>query len=83
VNDRKESSALRPRAARLINRHVLEACNEPKLQEDSGHARDDVFKLVPGASHLLLQAEYLLQQYLQRDTPPSVLERVFSEHPLS
>jgi hypothetical protein len=83
VNDRKESSELRPRAARLINRHVLEPCNEPKLQEDSGHARDDVFKLVPGASHHLLQAQYLLQQYLQRDTPPSVLERVFSEHPLS
>jgi len=83
VNDRKESSEVRPRAARLINRHVLEPCNEPKLQEDSGHARDDVFKLVPGAAHLLLQAEYLLQQYLQRDTPPSVLERVFSEHPLS
>jgi hypothetical protein len=83
VNDRKESSERRPRAARLINRHVLEPCNEPKLQEDSGHARDDVFKLVPGASHLLLQAEYLLQQYLQRDSPPSVLERVFSKHPLS
>jgi len=83
VNDHKESSELRPRAARLMNRHVLEPCNEPKLQEDSGHARDDVFKLVPGASHQLLQAQYLLQQYLQRDTPPSVLERVFSEHPLS
>jgi hypothetical protein len=83
VNDHKESSELRPRAARLMNRHVLEPCNEPKLQEDSGHARDDVFNLVPGASHQLLQAQYLLQQYLQRDTPPSVLERVFSKHPLS
>jgi hypothetical protein len=85
VNDHKESSELRlrARAARLMNRHVLEPCNEPKLQEDSGHARDYVFELVPGASHHLLQAEYLLQQYLQRDTPPSVLERVFSKHPLS
>ena len=83
VNDHKESSELRPRASRLMNRHVLEPCNEPKLQEDSGYARDDVFNLVPGASHHLLQAAYLLQEYLQRNTPPSVLERVFSKHPLS
>jgi hypothetical protein len=83
VNDHNESSELRPRAARLMNRHVLEPCNKPKLQEDSGHARDYVFELEPGASHHLLQAEYLLQQYLQRDTPPSALERVFAKHPLS
>jgi hypothetical protein len=83
VNDHKESSELRSRAARLMNRHVLEPCNEVKLQEDSGHARDYIFELVPGASHHLLQAEYLLQQHLQRDTPPSVLERVFAKHPLS
>ena len=83
VNDHKESSELRPRAARLMNRHVLELCNEPKLPEDSGHARDYVFNLVPGASHHLLQAAYLLQEYLQRNTPSSVLERVFSKHPLS
>jgi hypothetical protein len=83
VNDYKESSELRPRAARLINRHVLEPCNLDSLQESSGHARDDVFKLVPSASHHLRQAEYLLQQCLQRDTPLSALERVFSQHPLS
>jgi len=83
VNDYKESSELRPRAARLMNRHVLELCNEPKLPEDSGHARDYVFNLVPGASHHLLQAAYLQQEYLQQNTPPSVLERVFSKHPLS
>jgi len=83
INDHKESPELRRRAARLMNRHVLEPCNLDVLEEASGHARDDLFKLVPSASHHLLQAEYLLDYYLQRDTPRSIFERVFSKHPLS
>ncbi len=86
VNDHKDLKdfpELRPRAARLMNRHVLEPCNELGVPEYSGHARDSVFETAPDASHNLLQAEYLLQQYLQQDTTPSVLQRVFAKHPLN
>jgi hypothetical protein len=79
--DLKDSPEARPRAVRLMNRHVLEPCSEPGLPEHCGHARDYIFETAPGASHYLLQVEYLLQEYLQRDTPPSVLQRVFSQHP--
>ena len=78
VNDHKnlkDSPELRPRVVRLINRHVLEPCSEPGLPEHSGHVRDYIFATAPDASHHLLQAKYLLQKNIQRDTPPSVFLR--------
>jgi len=79
----KDSPQLRPRPVRLINRHVLEPCNEPGLPERSGHVRDYIFETAPDASHHLLQVQYLLQEYLHRNTAPSALQRVFSKHPLN